>query len=250
MTILNFGSFGIGIIDIVLVLLVVLFVVLGWKNGFLEPLIKIASGVFGVIGSILLARPFVDLAVEPWFGADIRNAVLEFLQEKLGTIAAGMTPDTIRSSVVEAFPTFPSFLHDLIAGAISPEVIADGVDSIIQSLVNPVTSLALLIISFLLLFFGSIILFFFLKILAKMITSLPIIKQVDKVIGLLFGFIKVALLIYLVFFIVGLLVTIPSVNALIGTFIQNDLALTTEQFRLSKWIYNNNILSMIFGVFL
>ena len=83
-----------------------------------------------------------------------------------------------------------------------------------------------------------------------MITSLPIIKQVDKVIGLLFGFIKVALLIYLVFFIVGLLVTIPSVNALIGTFIQNDLALTTEQFRLSKWIYNNNILSMIFGVFL
>lgn len=250
MTILNFGSFGVGIIDIVIVLSVILFLVLGWKNGFLTPLINMASGIFGIVGSILLARPFVDLAIEPWFGTEVRTRILEFLNEKLGTIAAGITPDTIQESVQQAFPTFPKFLQDLIAGAISPDVINQGVESIINSLVEPLTGFALVIISFLMLFLGSIVVFFFLKIIAKMITSLPIVKQIDKILGLLFGMVKIALLIFVLFFVLGLLFTIPPVYNLIGAFVETDMALSVEQFRLSKWLYNNNILSMILGVFL
>jgi uncharacterized membrane protein required for colicin V production len=250
MTIVSFGSFGIGIIDIVMVLSILIFAIIGWKTGFLLNIVKMASGIFGIVGSILLARPFSTI-LDGWIGETISTGINTFLVEKIGNLTSAFTPETIRESVVEAFPTFPSFLHDMIAGAITPEMVADGTNSIINTLQPMLTSLALLVISFIVLFFGSIIIFFFLKILAKMITSLPIIKQIDKVLGLLFGLIKVAAILFILLFVLSLLLTIPSIYGMIGSFVETDMALTvTEEFRISKWLYNNNILQVIISAFI
>ncbi|MDP2425332.1 MAG: CvpA family protein [Candidatus Izemoplasmatales bacterium] len=250
MTIVSFGSFGIGIIDIVMVLSILIFAIIGWKTGFLLNIVKMASGIFGIVGSILLARPFSTI-LDGWIGETISTGINSFLVEKIGNLTSAFTPETIRESVVEAFPTFPAFLHDMIAGAITPEMVADGTSSIINTLQPMLTSLALLVISFIVLFFGSIIIFFFLKILAKMITSLPIIKQIDKVLGLIFGLIKVAAILLILLFVLSLLLTIPTVYNMIGTFVETDMALTvTEEFRLSKWLFNNNILQVIISAFL
>jgi uncharacterized membrane protein required for colicin V production len=91
--------------------------------------------------------------------------------------------------------------------------------------------------------------FLLLKILAKMITSIPVIKQIDKVLGALFGLFKAAVLIYVVLFLLGLLITVPAVNDLIGSFVIEDMQLQTDSFRISKWLYDNNILKYIVNVF-
>ncbi|MBN2695966.1 MAG: CvpA family protein, partial [Bacilli bacterium] len=89
-----------------------------------------------------------------------------------------------------------------------------------------------------------------LKIFAKMVTSIPVIKQIDKGLGVIFGLIKVAAVVYILLFLLALLLTVPAINDLIGDFLAIDMQLNTDEFRVSKWLYNNNILQHIIDVFI
>jgi len=249
MTLLDFGTFGIGILDIVLVIAIIVFAIIGWKKGFLVTIVKMASSIFGLVGSILLARPFSPV-VDSLVGNEIGTAITNYLTEKMSVIAGEITPATIRTAVDNAFPTFPEFLREWIAGAISPDLIDNTLSSLVDSIQPAIKSVALLVISFIVLFFGSIILFFLLKILAKLITSLPIIKEIDKVLGILFGLVKVMAAIYILLFILGLLLTLPGIDNLIGEFVRVDMQLGESSFRLSKWFYDNNILKVILDAFI
>jgi uncharacterized membrane protein required for colicin V production len=249
MTLLDFNTFGIGVIDIVIVLSIIIFAVIGWKKGFLVTIVKMASGIFGIVGSILLARPF-STVVDGVVGEEIGTAITTYLTEKMSVIAGEITPTSIRTAVDNAFPTFPEFLREWIAGAISPDLIDNSLASLVNSIQPAIKSIALLVISFIVLFFGSIIVFFLLKILAHMITSLPIIKQIDKVLGVLFGLVKITAILYIMLFILGLLLTLPGIENLIGEFVGVDMQLGQEQFRLSKWFYDNNILKVILDAFI
>jgi hypothetical protein len=118
MILLDFGTFGIGILDIVLVLAIVIFGIVGWKKGFLVTIVKMASSIFGIVASILLARPFSPV-VDGVVGEEIGTAITTYLTDKMSVIAGEIT-DIDSSAVDNAFPTFPEFLREWIAGAISP----------------------------------------------------------------------------------------------------------------------------------
>jgi uncharacterized membrane protein required for colicin V production len=91
--------------------------------------------------------------------------------------------------------------------------------------------------------------FLLLKILAKMITSLPVVKQIDKVLGAIFGLFKAAILIYVLLFLLGLLITVPAINDFMGSFLTVDMQLETDNFRISKWLYDNNVLKYLVFAF-
>lgn len=243
---LNFGTWGIGIIDVVLVIVVVIFLVLGWKHGFLVKIVEMASGVFGIVGSILLAKPFSTI-LDRWIGEAIGSKIYEYLVTRSDIFTEQFTYENRVAVITNAFEgmNLPAFMIEWIAGAINVE---DMTTTLVDTIAPYIKSLALLVISFIVLFFGSIIVFFILKILAKMITSIPIIKQIDKILGVLFGLVKVAAIVFILFFLLGLLLTIPAINEAIGPFLQEDMQLGADQFRLSKWIYDNNILSSLVNI--
>ncbi len=232
-----------GIIDVVIVLSVIIFVVIGWKKGFLLKVVELASSVFGLIASILLARPF-STVLDGWFGEAMTERIDAYLLER---IASGDTLAT-EANIREAFTgmSLPNFIVDWIISQITSE---QAVESLLNVVTPLIKSLALLFIAFLALFFGSMIVFFFLKILAKMVTSIPIIKQIDKFLGALFGLVKIAFIIFILLFLLGLVITIPAVNNAIGDFLSIDMQLQSENFRLSKWLYDNNVLKHIINVF-
>jgi len=142
--------------------------------------------------------------------------------------------------------SLPDFMVDWVINSIDPNAAAA---NIVEAIAPLILSLALLVISFIALFFGSMIVFFLLRLLAKGITSIPIIKQVDKFLGLVFGLLKVALLIYILLFVLALLINIPAINDLIYNFLDVDMQLSTDEFRLSKYLYDNNFLKNIINVF-
>ncbi|MCK7484257.1 MAG: hypothetical protein MZU97_00940 [Bacillus subtilis] len=78
--------------------------------------------------------------------------------------------------------------------------------------------------------------FFLLKILAHMITSLPIIKQIDKILGVLFGLVKITAILYILLFVMGLLLTLPGIDNLIGEFVRVDMQLGQEQFPIVQMV--------------
>lgn len=243
------GKFGIGIIDILIVASVALFAVIGWKKGFLRKVLDMASSIFGLIASILLARPFSNV-LRDWFGTSLQaniDAYLNTRLEDIGLAAANATTENLTQALQQF--SLPDFMVKWIVDSVDPSALGD---SIVHAISPLILSLSLLVLAFLILFFGSMIVFFLLKLLAKGITSIPVIKQVDKVLGVLFGLLKAAVLIYVLLFVLALLINIPAINDLIYQFLEKDMFLASSQesvFSLSKYLYNNNLLKNIISVF-
>jgi uncharacterized membrane protein required for colicin V production len=232
-----------GVVDVVIVLSVIAFAVIGWKKGFLLKIVEMASSIFGLIASILLARPFAKV-LDGWFGAALGTKINTYLASLGPAFSAQLSQANVQSALEGL--KLPTFMVDWIVGAINYDAIAS---SVLDAIAPIIKSLALVVIAFIMLFFGSMIVFVLLKVLAKMVTSIPVIKQIDKVLGVLFGLFKIAALIYILLFILGLLITIPAINNAIGPFLYTDMQLDTDKFRLSKWLYNNNILKNFINVF-
>jgi len=237
---MNLGFFG--IIDVVIVVSVIIFAAIGWKKGFLLKIVEMASSVFGLIASLLLARPFSSV-LDKWFGEAIDGKIHEYLITR-PLFSAELTETNVRAAFGEM--SLPDYLVDWIVKGIDFEAMGLSIVDAIQPLIK---GLILLVLAFLVLFIGSIIVFFFLKILAKMITKIPFIKQVDKVLGVLFGLVKITVIVYILMFILALVITVPAIHNLIGDFLAVDMQLGTDKFRLSKWIYDNNVLRHIIDVF-
>ena len=239
-----FGLFSFGVIDVVIVLLVVAFIVIGWKKGFLEKIINMASSIFGLIASILLARPFSNV-LRGWFGSSLEVSIRDYLISRSDLFATQLNEANLRAALEGL--SLPNFMVEWIVDSVDLTVVTN---SIIDSIAPIILSLALLVIAFITLFFGSMILFLLLRILARGITSIPVIKQIDKVLGVLFGLLKVAVLVYVVLFVLALLINIPAINNLIYNFLDVDMQLSTDNFRLSKYLYDNNLLKDIVNIFI
>lgn len=243
MNLLNFPGFGLGIVDVVIILAVIIFAVLGWKNGFLVKIVEMASGIFGLLGSLLLARPFSPF-VGKYLGEMINSKIGEFLSQS-PLFSETLSEANVRAAFADM--KMADFLVDWIVESID---FTELQSTIVEAIQPKIYDVAILVVSFIVLFFGSIVVFFILKLLAHAITSAPVIKEIDKVLGVLFGLVKIGAIVYILFFVLALLLTIPAMNNLIGGFLSVDMALGSEQFRLSKYLYDNNILKQLLDLFL
>jgi len=231
------------IIDIIIVLGVIAFGVIGWKKGFLLTIIKMASSVFGLIASLLLSKSFAKV-LDGWFGASIDTKIYDYMMSRSDLFNSSLSIDNVRTALEGM--SMPTFLIDWIIGKIDFSQI--GV-SIVDAIEPTIKSIVMVVLAFIILFFGSMLVFLILKMIAKLITSIPFIKQVDKVFGVIFGLFKMAIVTYVLLFLLALLMAVPAVNKLIGDFVTSDMQLSTDAFRISKWLYNNNVIQDFIGIF-
>jgi uncharacterized membrane protein required for colicin V production len=228
-----------GVIDVLIVIAVVAMIMLGWKSGFLLKIVEMASSLFGLIASLLLARPFSSL-LDQWFGSDIQTRLETHFSEQSPMLSNTVTEAGLRQALKEL--SMPEFIINWIN-------IDDATDSIIETIVPFFKTMILLVIAFVSLFIGSMIVFFFLKILSRMVTKIPVVKQIDKVLGALFGLFKVTVVIFILLLLLSFVLAVPGINDLIGDFVNIDMQLDSEPFRLSKWLYDHNIFRFIINVF-
>lgn len=244
MELFHLGNFYVGILDVAIVLALIIFMILGWKNGFLVKIVEMASGLFGVLASVLLARSF-STVLDKWVGSTITEKVHEYLVAT-PLFEAALNEGSVRTALSSM--SLPTFMIDWIVKGIDFGGLQT---SIIEAIEPVIKSMILLVLSFLVLFFGSMIVFFILKLLAKAITSIPVIKEIDKVLGVLFGIVKIGLIVLILFMVLGLLMTIPSINNAIRPFLEADMGLGDEaHFHIAKWIYDNNPIQKILDLFL
>lgn len=233
-----------GIVDVIIVLAIITMILIGWKKGFLLKIVELASGIFGLIASLLLTRPFSNL-LDRWFGADIESRISNHFLAKNPELSENITEPKLKQALEGL--SLPDFMTKWISDSIDYE---SATESIVEAITPIFKTMILVVIAFVTLFFGSMIVFFILKLLSKAITRVPIIRQIDKVLGALFGLFKVTMLIFILLLILSFVLAIPSVNEAIGDFITIDMQLDSEKFRLSKWLYHNNIFRFIINVFL
>lgn len=230
-----------GVIDIVLVVLFIVFIFVGWKKGFVEKFLSLANALCGFLFSIIFCRDFAGFLIKHnIFYGGIYDKVYSNVS-KADVLQDG---NATASQVLEAIG-FPKNLSDFIA-----DKMAINTTEIAQGISENVSKCLMVVIAFLLMFFGTTIICFLLKTLFKAFKEGSVILKItDGILGIVFYFIIFFVIVDVALFGVSILMQTSSLES-VRNFLDVDMQLSTDSFRLSKYLYNNNALANIIGIFI
>lgn len=203
------------IIDIIVILIFLACIFMGYKRGLTKVIIHLLSFILAIIISLILFKPISTLIINNTdIYTNLSNSIQETLQkneeeEKTNKEKPNVLIESINETVDETKE------NATVAVA----------NSIAETIIN--------IIVIVILFIVIRIILFFIKFIFSTITDLPIIKQIDKLGGFIYGVLE-ALLIVLVLLAIISFVDIP------------ELQLAIKSSILTSFLYNNNILLMLF----
>lgn len=231
-----------GIIDIVLVLLLLITCFLGYKKGFLNK----AIGLIGLLVALVVAFVFCT-QLAGWFKSTgfIYDNVFGMINNNVSNAVNEVgNAQTVKEALLNLgiFEPFAEMLSNRIDYA------AD-VPMLISNISNFFTTICMNLISFIILFFGTFLCALLLKGVAAILRGNAIIRFVDGVLGIV---------LYCCLFLILLMVVFTIVNFMqdadyfkpIKEFMDVDMKLLDDNaFRLSKYLYKNNIIYSTLRIF-
>lgn len=234
----------IGVIDIVLILLALLVAVIGFKKGFMKK----ALGIIGIIAIIVFAVMFAGHFAD-WLTSvkmPPSEALYNHYYEKAMTnIAAGIEHKGDNESVnaIASLLSIPYWIAWVVHAMLGkPEIAGDAVAVLVAT---KITHFIMTVIAFFIIVFGVLIIIGILKMIANALRESAFVRVIDGFLGILLylaifaAFVCVILMIFR--FVFEKNPTIQDTNSFMG-WIYNDLHLGDDKFRITKALYNNNII--------
>ena len=232
----------IGLIDVIIILLFIITVLVGYHKGFLKKAIGLVSLFVAIVVAFVFCKQFAGFLEEQNI---IYGDIYTMIEAKVSGIEGieylDSAPDM--SVAIQDAVGLPKFIATFLADKItentsSVEMIAKVTTSITDILMVGVAWLLLFIIVFV----GALIL----KLVVHILRGNAIIKFVDGVIGVVFYVCLLMLFIYSVFAIFKV-VGDKEFFTPVQEFLNVDMMLDNpDKFRLSKWIYEHNIVYSLF----
>lgn len=179
------------IIDIILIAVIVLFAVIGMKRGIAKTLLNIAGLVLSAIAAYYLA----GLLSRSMYDAFIKQTVMQNIQQIIQQNGA----DYAVNNCLEAMPAWINGVLSFIVGLFGMTVgdfekhmtIPDGVsESVAQTVENTVAPVITSLLEFVFLVVLFIVLFIIAKKLVKLaskVFDIPVIKQINRLLGGVLG---------------------------------------------------------------
>lgn len=233
-----------GIIDILLILLIILSLFIGFKKGFLKK----AIGLIGLFVALAVAFVFCKQLAACFESAGIiytpifNNIKGNVLETEIFQNAGGA--DASVSDILVSMG-MPRFMANMFAGNISTATTAETIASNIAGFFAHILTV---IICFVILFVGVFIVAIILKIVASLLRTSKVIRILDGILGMVLYFCLMMILVYVVFAILRALGNYEFfANA--QKFIDVDMKLNEDTFRLSKFFYQHNIIYSFFDIF-
>lgn len=227
---MNIGTIAIDLI----VLGILLFTCFkAYKNGLLLTLYQIIS-IFLAIWIAWAINPIVKTtliehtSIVEFLDKNIKDGITKSISNSLFT-----GESTSESEDAVSKLNVPKFVKDYLAKSSMEDKTQN---SLATFLTDKITDICLTIISFLLVIVIVTIILSLLKGLIKMISEIPVIEQVDKLTGILFGIMLGAIKVWVIFLIVGLFIK-PGSDGTLFKYITGSY--------LGNWFYNNNLISYI-----
>ena len=216
------------VIDLIIVGILVLCIALGYRRGLAGAVLKIISFALALIIAFVLFKPVSNIIIDNtnWdesLTQGIREAIVsepdEENAEEENAENQGM-PTVIMEYINETVEE---------AGDSAKETVADATaENVAIIIINAGVWIALFII--------AKIALFFVKGIASLITKLPIIKQFDKLGGIIYGILEAIVVIYIILAIISFASPLLSNSGIIEA-IQKSF--------IGSMMYNNNLLLKI-----
>lgn len=237
-----------GIIDIVLVIGAILFFIIGYKKGFIKKIISLAGILVVLIFSFIYCGQFAQFLIHhdvfyPDIYQNINTNILTNLEGK--NIAADAT---VVDVLVEGL-NVPRFIANLIGNGVMNQgselpTAAAMADAIAQYLSTTLMS----IIAFFILAVGIFVITLILKLIASVLRTNKLVRFVDGILGSLLYVTIFACIVCVIFCILSYFMDKEWFSSA-RQWLEVDMQLNTDKFRISKFVYNGNILKRFLDLF-
>ncbi len=206
------------IVDLVILGIFILCIIMGYVRGLTGSLIKIVSFVLSLIIAFVLFIPISNLIID-------NTQIDENIEQTIREMIVGNTEEEQK---------MPEAITDYIT-----EQVENASDSAKETIAdNTAREVSLTIVkagTWIVLFIVARILLILLRFITSLIAKLPVIKQFDKLGGIIYGILEGLIIIYVILAIISFV--LPMMN---GT-----LANAIEESYVGSMMYNNNLLLKI-----
>lgn len=204
------------IVDLVILAIFIICIIIGYVRGLTGSLIKILSFVLSIVIAFILFVPVSNLIInntqiDDNLEQSIREMIIGNSEEEEQKMPEAIT-DYIQQQVESASDSAKEAIADSTAQEVALTIVKAG--------------------TWIVLFIVARILLIFLKFITALIAKLPVIKQFDKLGGIIYGVIEGLIIIYV------LLAIISFVSPMTNGALTNAI----EQSYVGSMMYNNNLL--------
>ena len=216
------------ILDIVIIAIIALSIFLGYRKGLVKIAVKLCAFLIAIIVSIVFYKPVSNIIINnTQLDEKIESAIIEN-----GSIKIEEDEETqTYAQEQEEEQTKESFLEN-VQGYVD-ETITETQNELVRKAAKEISGRLINIIIIVGLFIITRLILILLVLISDVITNIPIIKQFNKLGGILYGIIRGLLLIYAILAIVFLVVSISG---------NSNILQTIESSVLTEFMYESNIL--------
>ena len=208
------------IVDLIILILLVLCIFLGYKRGLAKCVIKIISFFVALAVAFMFFKPVSNLIIEHTeIDDNIRNSINQIVEKNVE-----------ENGEIKEDTNLPQSMIDHISKEIKSNV-EQTKETVVNNIANEISVIAINVISWIGLFIVTRILLLILTLLTSFLTELPVIKQIDKIGGVIYGILETAIIVFAIF----------AVISFISPMIENTgLVKNINQSLIGSILYNNN----------
>lgn len=208
------------LVDIIVIAIIALSVFLGYRKGLIALAIKLFAVIIALVATLILYKPISALIINNTsLDETIQNAIIDKVETN--------NQDTEQNNE-NANSTEPETAVETITNQAKEEILPETAKELSINIIN--------IGVILILYFAIKIALHFVTAIANIIAKIPIIKQFNKLGGIIYGLLRGLLLIYVILIIVSFAGQINPENQL-HKYINESL--------LTKEMYENNIINVL-----
>lgn len=227
-----------GILDILIIILISIFVIIGMIKGFTRQTLSSFAWLIALGVGVFLCKTVASLIENTNLGFSLTNTISTWITKKGGEAVTVVSPTITDELLGDALHSLgiPYVFHPFLIDHID---ISEAQNISIVSYVAPkITSFVLIIICFLVIY---LIVFLLVKLLSKIlgdaIKNSPF-SFLDRILGMIWGCLKGILVASVLMLIVSMVMSLPVQS--INDWLIADMKLNTEDFGIAKFIYEHN----------
>lgn len=214
------------IIDLVIVAIIALCILIGYHKGLTGSLLKIVSFILALVIAFILFKPVSNFIIEKTnLDENLEQSIKQSFLKENEQKSEEKTTDENMPDVIT------NYINEAVENAGN-----EAKTAIVESTARNVAIIIINIIVAIGLFIVARIILIFVKGLANLITKLPVIKQFDKLGGIVYGLLQSLVIIYIALAVISFISPMLN-NASFITELQSS--------HIGSTMYNNNLLLKI-----
>ena len=218
------------LIDIIVIAIIALSVYLGYRKGLIALAIKLFAVIIALVATLILYRPISTLIINNTsLDETIQNQII---QKAEGTNDENKENNTEVNNSENNTQNNTEIIEKEVQNNLVEQAKAEMLPETARSIAINIINIAVILI----LYFAIKIALHFVTAIANIIAKIPIIKQFNKLGGIIYGLLRGILLIYVILLIISFA---GQINP------ENQVHKSINESNITKAMYQNNILNIL-----